>query len=115
MSKDLPKFKPRRYEAVQSFASEILTPPHETPARSCLRRLIEYPDGHYRAVFDPGFFNLEAGQSAPSKSQWNTLKKKMKRHDPLVFIFKDHGETDCETGSAADNRCFYLDFGFFQH
>jgi hypothetical protein len=71
--------------------------------------LVEYPDGHYRALFDPALFVLPAGQSAPSKSQWNNLKKRMKRHEPLVFVFKEHGEATGGDGS----QCYYVDFGFF--
>lgn len=78
-------------------------------SRSYLRELVEYPDGHYRALFEAAYFVLPGGQSAPSKSQWNNLKKRMKRHEPLVFVFKEHGEVADKDG----RQCCYVDFGFF--
>lgn len=69
--------------------------------------LIAYEDGHYRAIFKPDYFVLTG--DAPTKSQWNTLKKHLKRIDDQVFIFKEHGDVPCGDGE----RCYYLDFGFF--
>jgi hypothetical protein len=43
----------------------------------------------------------------PSKSQWNGLKKRLKRMDQQVFIFKVHGHQ-----RAGDQNYCYLDFGF---
>lgn len=102
--KDLPRFKVLPREVVLKVISPVLT----QGLTSALRDLIEYPDGHYRVIFDPAYFVLQVGQSEPSKSQWNTLKKKLKRHDPRVFVFKEH---DAITHDG--QRCYFLDFGFF--
>lgn len=107
--KDLPAFTQRPLERVQRFAELVLTNEYQTPPQAHLRQLIAYPDGHYRAVFEHGYFILVEGQTEPSKSQWNSLKKKFKRHEPLAFIFKEHGETTC---GEAEARCLYIDFGF---
>ncbi|HEX2906990.1 MAG TPA: hypothetical protein VHO69_09035 [Phototrophicaceae bacterium] len=110
---DLPEFRPYPRGGVMNFLREVLR--HESEGegdKNYLHDLIEYPDGHYRAVFYPAFFLLPEGQTEPSKSQWNTLKKKLKRHNPKVFIFKEYGELPCGNNSPAE-RCYYLDFGFF--
>jgi hypothetical protein len=52
---------------------------------------------------------LADGATEPSKSQWNSLKKRFKRAAPYVFMFKEHGAAECEGGA-----CYYLDFGFFE-
>ena len=106
--KPLPTFKPRPRELVVEFITEVMTLGPSSD-RSYVNALIEHGDGHYRVLFDPAYFVLPAGQSQPSKSQWNNLKKRMKRHEPLVFVFKEHGDA-----IGADGRqCCYLDFGFF--
>lgn len=108
--KPLPTFRPRARDQVLEFITEVMTlgPDSDT---SYMNSLIEHGDGHYRVLFDPAYFVLPAGQTEPSKSQWNNLKKRMKRHEPLVFVFKEHGEAI----GAGGKRCFYLDFGFFAH
>lgn len=103
MEKPLPEFRKRQRQR----AEKLLTTALSHGERHYLRELIEYEDGHYRAIFDPAYFTAAEGRAAPSKSQWNTLKKRLKRHDEQLFIFKEHGET-------ADGS-FYLDFGFFAH
>lgn len=110
--KDLPEFKPRARPLVEQFAASVLIP-RQQPDETALRRLIAYDDGHYRAVFDRSYFVLADDQAQPTKSQWNSLKKKMKRYDRQVFIFKAHGETSCQEDS--DEPCYYIDFGFFAH
>lgn len=105
--KALPQFSPRPREAVWEYAAQMLTDTHRFD-QTHLRDLIAYPDGHYRALFDPGYFLLAEGETQPSKSQWNSLKKKFKRHNPKVFMFKEHGETEHQGA-----RLFYVDFGFF--
>ncbi len=107
--KDLPNFQPRSFEAAFDFISAILTT-KDHPDDTLLVELIQYDDGHYRAVFDPAYFTLQPGEAQPTRSQWNTLKKKLKRHDPTVFVFKEHGEVACE--GAEGGRCYYVDFGF---
>lgn len=99
--KNLPQFKARKYEIVLAFASEVVTN-REKSEDSFLRKLDAFSDGHYRLVFDVGYF---ASGNPPSKSQWNSLKKKLKRHDKNVFVFKETGLTTADEG--------YIDFGFF--
>lgn len=116
---DLPKFRHRRYDEVMKFVSEVLTRPGQ-PGGSAVYRLIEYEDGHFRVIFRPQYFMLSDERTEPSKSQWGTLKKRLKRHHPGVFVFKVHGETDCHSADLqspkrGDERCFYIDFGFFAH
>ncbi|MCB9457839.1 MAG: hypothetical protein H6671_17790 [Anaerolineaceae bacterium] len=106
--KDLPEFKHRSRETVLTFISAMLTN-ERISKQTHLKALNSYPDGHYRAIFDPAYFALPPDQTQPSKSQWNTLKKRLKRHEPTIFIFKEHGEIEQE------GRCFYVDFGFFAH
>ena len=100
---DLPEFdRSRDREKVRSFVRHAFSRGNH----SYLRELKTYPDGHYRAVFDPSYFILGEGRTEPSRSQWNTLKKHLKRMDRQVFVFKEHGYAD--SGDA------YVDFGFFR-
>jgi hypothetical protein len=70
-------------------------------------------DGRCRAIFKKSFFALQEGEAEPTKSQWSTLKKRLKRHNRGVFIFKEVGETACTEGS--EDTCFYIDFGFYRY
>lgn len=109
---NLPEFQSRSREWVTGFMQELFS--HDGDARhSHLQRVEAYPDGHFRAIFRPTYFVLPEGQREPSKSQWNTLKKKLKRHAPRLFIFKEHGAVPCDDGTG--DRCYYVDFGFFAH
>src|SRR5947207_3088212 len=101
LSQELPEFKSRSRDDVLAYITLMLTNHAGVVA---LHELKQYNDGHYRAIFRPEYF----AQAEPTKSQWNSLKKKMKRHDDKVFIFKDHGEINCPPA-----KCYYLDFGFF--
>jgi hypothetical protein len=105
LMKDLPPFQRRKRDDVVAFISSILINANSAET-SYLIDLLEYPDGHFRAVFDPHYFVLQNSQTEPTKSQWNGLKKKLKRHDPLVFVFKDYGYVDGKQSQV------YLDFGF---
>jgi len=67
-------------------------------------------DGQCRAIFTTSYFTLQGDNTEPSKSQWSTLKKKLKRHNRGVFIFKETGET-----VHNDTPHYYIDFGFFKH
>ncbi|MFN8371761.1 MAG: hypothetical protein U0694_02645 [Anaerolineae bacterium] len=107
--KDLPEFRAHRREDVLNFVQNVLTNDAQLKHHDVLE-LIEHKDGHYRVIFNPAYFILPEGQTEPSKSQWATLKKKFKRRDPNVFVFKEHGET-----KTAGTRSYYLDFGFFAH
>lgn len=105
----LPTFQRRSVERVQHYAQRVLTNEYQTPPQIHLRTIIPYDDGHFRALFSKDYFILPAGQTEPTKSQWNSLKKKFKRHDPAAFVFKEHGVTTC---AEAEERCLYIDFGF---
>lgn len=103
---DLPDFQSRPRDQVYTFISRILTLPGGNQTH--LHELMGYGDGHYRAVFSPSYFVLPEGQTQPSKSQWSSLKKRIKRHDSRAFIFKEHGEMPVN-----GQRFCYIDFGFF--
>lgn len=106
--KDLPKFRRHNYDHVLELATEVMTRHPDTDV-SYLRRLDALPDGHYRLAFDLAYFITEDGE--PTKSQWNSLKKKLKRHDKAIFVFKEHGTI--AAGEQAGGTLGYLEFGFF--
>jgi hypothetical protein len=106
MDYDLPEFEKRPQYLVLPYVKAVFT--------GSFLQLQEYDDGHYRIIFKSIYFVLQGDNTAPSKSQWSTLKKKMKRHNKGVFIFKEVGKVDCEI-EAADYACYYVDFGFFAH
>ena len=105
--KDLPEFKPRKHDYVVEFGTAVLTHPND-PDTSYFRRLVEYEDGHYGLEFSLAYF---VSTEIPSKSQWNSLKKKLKRHDKQIFVFKEHRVSECSDASG----CGFLEFGFFAH
>lgn len=109
--KSLPKFRSVPYERVHEFISRALTNERQAPTTRLVDLLV-YEDKHYRAIFRPDYFALADDQQAPTKSQWNTLKKHLKRIDDDLFIFKEHGEVPC---GPTGGRCYYIDFGFFAH
>lgn len=82
-------------------------------------KLVEYDDHHFRAIFRSTQFVLADGATEPSKSQWSTLKKKLKRRDHRIFVFKQSGFIDCSEVFNDDLlrnfRCCYVDFGFFKY
>ncbi len=103
--KELPPFEKRSRDAAAAFVTPLLVN-EQRAGESQLIDVVEYGDGHFRALFKPGYFVLQEGQTEPTKSQWNSLKKKLKRHDPAVFVFKEHGQVE------AKEPQYYLDFGF---
>ena len=103
--RDLPPFKRRNRTEVAAFIAPLLIS-EQHPEESALIDLLEYDDGHYRALFKPSYFVIKEGQTAPTKSQWNSLKKKLKRHEAAVFVFKEYGDVGTEEAQ------YYLDFGF---
>jgi hypothetical protein len=107
MTSELPRFAKRRPDIVENWMRMALTNPR-TANTSALRALIPHEDGHFRAIFSPAYFALAEGATEPTKSQWNTLKKHLKRIEPRLFIFKEHGAVEYE-----GELCLYLDFGFF--
>lgn len=117
MSADLPEFRPISAEQAHAYIARALS--HKEDAdETFLIDFVAYPDHHFRAIFRLAYFTLAEGSHTPSKSQWNTLKKRLKRIRSDVFIFKTHGYADCATGAeaAADPSiyCAYVDFAFFK-
>ncbi len=110
MNNELPHFR----KVKRSYAASIIHSALSGPAGSALLELIEYEDHHFRAIFSLKYFQLHDGAHLPSKSQWNTLKKKLKRRNRTIFVFREYGQIDC--GKPGDSRtgqsCLYLDFGF---
>ena len=107
---ELPQFR----RVKRAYAASIVHSVLSGPRGSALLKLTEFEDGHFRAIFAASYFQLAEGNEAPSKSQWNTLKKKLKRRNRSIFAFRDHGEIDC--GNIDDGLrssiCLFLDFGF---
>lgn len=100
---DLPDFQKRSPNRVRPLLNGVFG--------SNFVRLETFDDGHFRAVFKPSHFVLQDNATEPSKSQWNTLKKQIKRRDHQIFIFKEHGTVPCD--ETAKTTCYYIDFGFF--
>lgn len=113
MSRELPMFQNVR----RRFAAEFIHAALSGPRGACLVKLIEYDDHHFRAVFRKRYFELKVGEELPSKSQWNTLKKKLKRRNRKVFVFREYGSVNCSDYGAKsrDDLCLYLDFAFLPH
>jgi hypothetical protein len=110
---ELPDFQKRKTHIVMTYITQILS----MSGGSALLKLIPYEDNSFRVIFKSTVFTLQEGATEPSKSQWSTLKKRMKRHDHSVFVFKKHGEANCEdagdnVSATRDYDCLYIDFGF---
>ena len=103
MNSKLPKFQKRSKAIVQQLVNDAIGAAHVVD-------LLSYPDGHFRVLFKDGYFKLAEGADTPSKSQWGTLKKRFKRRDRQMFIYKDSGKI---SSTSTDEACYYLDFGFF--
>ena len=100
--KGLPEFDTSKHpDMVRGFAERVMMR-GDTPY---LHDLYAYGDGHFRIIFDPDYFILQDDRTEPSRSQWNTLKKRMKRMNRNVFVFKDHG--------VQDDGFYWIEFGFF--
>ena len=110
MNNELPPFR----RVKRAYASSIVHSVLAGPGGPALLQLREYDDGHFRAVFSISYFQLTAERTRPSKSQWNTLKKRLKRRDRTIFVFRKYGEIDCPRAAQArrNDTCLYLDFGF---
>ncbi len=110
MTTDLPVFRKVKHSYAAGIANNVLS----SPRGAAMLRLIEFEDHHFRAIFDQKYFQLQDGKTAPSKSQWSTLKKKFKRRNRSIFVFRAHGELPCKQVSRADKgrTCLFLDFGF---
>lgn len=110
MSQELPEFR----KVKRSYAAALVHGALSGPRGSALLQLIELDDHHFRVIFDIKQFQLAEGTRLPSKSQWNTLKKRLKRRDRSIFIFRQYGPIDCDSHgkTSAARTCLYLDFGF---
>lgn len=108
MQSEVPIFR----RVKRAYAARLIHSVLSNERGSALLELIEYDDRHFRAVFAVSYFQPVAGQVGPSKSQWNTLKKKLKRRDRTVFVFRDHGKL--ETPADETVVRYFLDFGFMR-
>jgi hypothetical protein len=110
MSNELPQFR----KVKRRYAASIIHDTLSGPSGSALLQLLEFDDRHFRVVFDLKYFQLAVGNTLPSKSQWNTLKKKLKRRERSIFIFREYGRFDCRKHGITKTveTCLYLDFGF---
>ncbi len=102
--KDLPNFRSASLEEARHFAQRGLS----HGSLSHVHSLQSHIDGHFRVYFRLDYFTLAEDRTEPSKSQWSTLKKHLKRVNPQVFVFKETGQTEIE-----GETLYYLDFGFF--
>ncbi len=101
--KELPQFIPMDTEFVDSFVRDILHDPQSQDADFVVALLFQKGNA-FRVIFDVAYFSKGDAAPNPTRSQWNTLKKKFKRRHQHVFVFKEHGTT-------ADGN-YFLDFGF---
>lgn len=99
----LPKFQKRTKAAVLPLVYDAIGKAHVVDVQV-------YPDGHFRVIFKETYFKRSDGQEAPSKSQWGTLKKRLKRRDSRLFVFKESGKIN---NTPQQEACYFLDFGFF--
>ena len=110
MGDELPQFR----KVKRRYAASIIHSALSGAQGSALLKLLEFDDRHFRAVFDTSYFQLADDNVMPSKSQWNSLKKRLKRRDRSIFIFRRYGRIDC--GAQAKTRsaktCLFIDFGF---
>ncbi|MFZ4814718.1 MAG: hypothetical protein ACOYL5_09290 [Phototrophicaceae bacterium] len=98
---DLPELSRRPMVYVQNYARTVFG--------VAFHGLTEIKANAYRAFVLPSYFTLQPGNTEPSKSQWSTMKKRMKRINGGIFVFKQVGET-LHNGA----RCYYVDFGYFK-
>lgn len=109
MNNDLPEFRKTKYSYAMTYINGVLM----GGDGASLVRLEEFDDKHFRAVFKVSYFQLAEDADLPSKSQWNTFKKKMKRRNHSVFVFREYGSIDCgKTNTTVQQACLYIDFGF---
>lgn len=108
MQSELPTFR----RVKRAYAARLVHSALTNERGSALLELIEYDDRHFRVVFAASYFQPATSQDGPSKSQWNTLKKKLKRRDRTVFVFRDHGKL--EAAAAGTTVKYFLDFGFMR-
>jgi len=105
---DLPEFKKVKTSYAQQFINGVLV----GAGGGSLIKLEVFEDNHFRAIFKQSYFQLAKDNDMPSKSQWNTLKKKIKRRNHSVFVFREYGQIACGEEMPDSVVCLYLDFGF---
>ena len=108
MESELPEFR----HVKRGYAARLIHSVLTNERGPALLELVAYDDHHFRVIFSSSYFQLAEGNEAPSKSQWNTLKKKLKRRDRTIFVFRAHGELD-NTDAGIGSR-YFLDFGFMR-
>ena len=111
MNSELPEFR----RVKRAYAARVIHSALTNERGSALLELIESDDGRFRVVFAASYFQIQSGQAGPSKSQWNTLKKKLKRRDRTIFVFREHGVLDASAAGSARRYCYYLDIGFMRY
>ena len=110
MPSDLPEF----LNVSQSHAASLVHGALTGARGPCMVKLRRYDDNHFRAIFRLRYFDLRDGATSPSKSQWNTLKKRLKRRDRRIFVFRRYGQLSADAAAqlSAGEPCCYIDFGF---
>lgn len=107
MQDNLPELEKRPKSRVMPLVQNAFGVEH-------VARLDDDGQGKFRVLLKRSVCQLAEGTNEPSKSQWGTLKKRLKRRDHRVFIFKQHGLL--EEGEGSNSRTYYyLDFGFFRY
>jgi hypothetical protein len=101
---DLPEFEKRPRARVMPLMNDVFG--------SSFVALETFEDGRFRVIFRRHVFTLPDEASEPSRSQWTTLKKRLKRRDRRIFIFRDYGKVMREQPMEEQ---YYLDFGFFRY
>jgi hypothetical protein len=109
MFNELPEFRKTKYSYAMTYINGVLM----GGDGASLVKLEEFDDHHFRVIFKISYFQLAEDVDMPSKSQWNTFKKKMKRRNHSVFVFREYGVIDCDqAGKNTQQPCLYIDFGF---
>ena len=98
--KPLPNFRKSNFTYAEAYAERVFN------EQLIVVQRME-PEHYFRAIFATAYFTIQPGNDTPSKSQWNTLKKRLKRINPTVFVLKEYGTTDYN-GTIHS----YIDFGF---
>lgn len=102
MNDTLPSFRKTSFGFAESYARRVFG--------AALVDINVQAGGYFRAFFQQGYFTIQPGKDAPSKSQWNTLKKHMKRLNRNVLVLK-------QTGHIVQNNepVYFVDFGFLEN
>lgn len=111
-SDELPEFRKVKH----SYVTQLINGIFIGAGGASFVKLETFDDNHFRVIFRLSYFQLAEGNDMPSKSQWNTLKKRIKRRNHSIFVFREYGEIDCKPSQKSEDKtsetCLYLDFGF---